>query len=89
MIPHPENRCIKTEFGTFYCGSTDENISWFWAITNKSLNSRKFDSIKTFYLMDGDTATRINTRKKIWRKFKKNLEPGLIKALKEFIAEEE
>lgn len=83
-IPHTEECYIETEIGSFYCCYPHENTSWFWAVTKKTLNTRKFNSIGIFYLTDGDGSTNINTRKKIWSKFKKDLEPGLIKALKDF-----
>lgn len=77
---------IHNELGSFYF---DGNCCWFWAISGKSTRSFKYDKIGKFYLTDGETASRIPTRKKIWREFKKAIIPKLDKALKKFAIENE
>lgn len=77
---------IQNELGVFY--SQDGEMSWFWAITNKSTKSRNFDKVGDFYLTDSETGSRISARPKIWREFKKAITPKLNKALKKFAKEE-
>lgn len=77
---------IENELGIFY--SQNGEMSWFWAITNKSTKSRNFDKVGDFYLTDSETGSRISARPKIWREFKKAITPKLDKALKKFAKEE-
>ncbi len=81
-----ENGYVHNELGSFYYNG---NCCWFWAITNKTSNSRNFNTVGDFYLTDGETCTRIPTRKKIWSDFKKAITIDLNKALKKFAKEED
>ena len=77
-----DNDYLYNDFGTFYL--RDDNTCWFWAITNKTLNSRVKDRIGKFYLTDSETSNRIETRTRIMRYFKKLVEPMLDKEIKRF-----
>lgn len=75
---------IENELGVFYYNG---GCCWFWAVTNKSTRSHKFDHVSDFYLMDSESGRRIPSRKKVWRDFKKAITPKLDKALKKFAKE--
>lgn len=77
-----DDNYIENDFGVFYL--TDNNIVWFWAITNKTINSRVIDRIGKFYLTDGETSQKIPMRTKQLREFKKIITPKLNKELKKY-----
>lgn len=81
-----KNGYIENDLGVFYYNG---DCCWFWAVTNKSTRSHKFDHVGDFYLTDSESGRRVPARKKIWRDFKKAIAPKLDKALQEFAEEYE
>lgn len=75
---------LKNKFGNFYL--TADGICWFWAITDKTVNSRIKNKVGRYTLMDTDTATKMPNTKQ-FRVFKKLIENKLNEELERFYNE--